>query len=82
MKTVYNMEENNRATGRTTRLIQYYIDQLYTTDKPVVIYDHFDSIHAHKHLTNLIVKRFNNELNRGHKILTKIGANILQLTDK
>ena len=76
------MEENNRATGRTTRLVQYYIDQLYNTDKPVVIYDHFDHIDAHKMLTDLIIKRFNNELNRGHKILNRVDKNILQLTNK
>lgn len=76
------MEENNRGTGRTTRLIQYYIDQLYTTDKPVVIYDHFDHKRAHKILTDLIVKRYNNELIGRHKVLNRVGDNILQLTNK
>ena len=77
-----NMEETNRATGRTTRLIQYYIDQLYNADKPVIIYDHFDHSRAHKMLADLIVKRYNNELNRGHKVLNRVGDNILQLTDR
>jgi ribosomal protein L31E len=84
LKTVYNMEDKNRATGRTNRLIQFYIDKLFTTNDEVVIYDHFDHSIAHKFLTDAIIRRMNNEmlLRRTELTLNKINSNTLQLTHK
>jgi hypothetical protein len=84
IKNIYIIrnKDRDRATGRTTRLVQYYIDLLFSTDNIVEIRDHFNHIAAHSYLTELIIKRFNNELNRGHKILTRVGRNALQLTNK
>ena len=78
------MKDKNRATGRTTRLIQFYIDKLFTTNDEVVIYDHFDHIIAHRFLTDAIIRRMNNEiiLRRAKLTLNKINSNTLQLTHK
>jgi hypothetical protein len=76
------MEENNRGTGRTTRLVQFYIDKLFTTTDEVIIYDHYDHKIAHKFLTDAIIRRMHNEilLRRKDLILKRINSNILQLT--
>ena len=67
--TIYNStpdlwdnEESNRATGRTTRLVDYYIQELFNnSNKEIEIIDHYDHIKAHIHLTQIILKRFYNE---------------------
>lgn len=84
IKNIYIIKNKDRyrATGRTTRLIQYYIDLLFSTDNIVEIRDHFDHITAHVYLTNLIVDRYYNELNRGHKEIIRCGRNRLKLINK
>ena len=51
-------DDLNRATGRTTRLIDYYIQELYNNpNKEIEIIDHYDNIKAHIHLTQMILQR-------------------------
>lgn len=53
-----SINEENRATGRTTRLIDYYIQKLYSSpNKEIEIIDHWDNIKAHIHLTQMILQR-------------------------
>jgi len=75
------MGDENRGTGRTTRLVQYYIDKLFTTTDEVIIYDHYDHKTAHKFLTDAIIRRMHNEIIFKGKGLTlnKINSNTLQL---
>ena len=69
------MEEINRGTGRTTRLIDSYIQELFKNGE-IEVRDHYDSIHAHKYLVKRIVDRYNNEFNRGHQKLVIKHLNI------
>lgn len=47
-----------RATGETTRLIDYYIQELYKNYKEwILVEDHYDSKNSHKILINAIMKR-------------------------
>lgn len=63
--TIYNStpdlwdnEDSNRATGRTTRLVDYYIQELFNhPNSEIEIIDHYDNIKAHIHLTQMILQR-------------------------
>lgn len=47
-----------RATGETTRLIDYYIQELYKNYKEwILVEDHYDSKNSHIILINAIMKR-------------------------
>lgn len=52
----------DKSTGRTTRLIDYYIQQLFQNKgEYVVICDHYDSVNSHRRLFDLIVNRLQTE---------------------
>ena len=63
--TIYNStpdlwdnNDSNRATGRTTRLVDHYIQELFNNpNKEIEIIDHYDNIKAHIHLTQMILQR-------------------------
>ena len=73
--TIYNStpdlwdnEESNRATGRTTRLVDYYIQELFNnSNKEIEIIDHTNNQQSNIHLTQMILQRFYNE-HKGVKI--------------
>lgn len=51
-----------RGTGRTTRLVDEYIQYLYDNlDQPVVVIDHHDGFGGSRYLTERIVNRIKNE---------------------
>ncbi len=74
--------EENRGTGRTTRLVQHYMNELFNNRGVVVkVKDHYDSASAHRYLTDRIIDRFDNEINmRGYLTLTRMSATSLKLT--
>lgn len=57
-------DDKHRGTGRTTRLADSYIQQLYK-DKIVTVTDHHNHNNAHRYLADLICKRIKNESNLG-----------------
>ena len=67
--TIYNStpnlwdnEDSNRATGRTTRLVDYYIQELFNhPNEEVEIIDHTNTQQSNTHLTQLILQRMYNE---------------------
>ena len=55
---LWDNEDSNRATGRTTRLVDYYIQELFNNpNKEIEIIDHYDNIKAHIHLTHRLLQR-------------------------
>ena len=55
-------EDLNRATGRTTRLVDYYIQELFNNpNEEVEIIDHTNTQQSNIHLTQLILQRVYNE---------------------
>lgn len=57
-----------RCTGRTTRLADYYVQQLLNNpNKEIEIIDHWDNIKAHIQLTTTILHRLFDE-HKGIKI--------------
>lgn len=55
-------ELSTRATGRSTRLIDEYIQKLFENrGQWIKIYDHYESKQAHNILANKIIKRIQNE---------------------
>ena len=67
--TIYNStpnlwdnEDSNRGTGRTTRLVDYYIQELFNhPNEEVEIIDHTNTRQSNTHLTQLILQRMYNE---------------------
>ena len=67
--TIYNStpnlwdnEDSNRATGRTTRLVDYYIQKLFNNpNEEIKIIDHINTQQSNTHLTQLILQRMYNE---------------------
>lgn len=55
---LWDNNDADRSTGRTTRLVDYYIQELYSSpNKEIKILDHYDSIKADIHLTQMILQR-------------------------
>lgn len=51
--------EDFRASGRTTRLIDYYIQELFNNpNKEINIIDHTDNQQSNSYLTQMILRRF------------------------
>lgn len=52
------MEESKevRGTGRSTRLIDIYIQELFT-NKEIIVIDHYDDLNSHRILAERICKR-------------------------
>ena len=82
--TIYNStpnlwdnEDSNRATGRTTRLVDYYIQELFNhPNEEVEIIDHTTMTQSNIHLTQMILRRMYEE-HRGSKIKV-IKQNVLK----
>lgn len=82
--TIYNSTPNlwddnnsNRATGRTTRLVDYYIQKLFNNpNEEIKIIDHYNIQQSNIHLTQMILRRLDNE-HRGVKIKV-VNQNILK----
>jgi len=56
------IKEELRATGKTTRLVDEYIQKLYSClNDYIEIKDHFNSFHSNKYLQDLIIKRLISE---------------------
>ena len=69
------MEDELRATGRTSRLVDGYIQELFNTGE-IEVRDHYPNRNAHKFLLNRIIDRYNNEYNRGFQKLIIKDLNI------
>lgn len=69
------IKDKNRGSGRTTRLIDYYIQELFTKGE-INVKDHYDNIIAHKYLVQRIKDRYKNEFNRGFQELIINNLNI------
>lgn len=69
------MEDQLRATGRTSRLVDSYIQELFN-NKEIEVRDHFTNTRAHKDLLKRIVNRYNNEYNRGFQKLVIKDLNV------
>ena len=63
-KIQHIIEEKGRATGRTTRLADAFIQELFKTGH-IKIIDHYNSRDAHKRLFNIICRRL--ELEHGNQ---------------
>lgn len=58
------MDDELRATGRTTRLVDKYIQDLFNNrGEWITVIDHWGSRHANDYLVERIIKRFHNEYN-------------------
>lgn len=56
------LKDINRSTGKTTRLIDYYIQELYNNpNSPIKIIDHCDHPQSSKYLIKAILRRLNSE---------------------
>ena len=59
---LWDNEDSNRATGRTTRLVDYYIQKLFNNpNEEVEIIDHTNTQQSNTHLTQLVLQRMYNE---------------------
>lgn len=56
------MEDQNRRTGRTTRLVDEAIQTIFTKGTWTAR-DHYDDIHAHRTLFQRVMDRLNREHN-------------------
>ena len=66
-----------RSSGRTTRLIDYYIQELFNNpNKEIEIIDHTTMTQSNIHLTQMILRRMYEE-HRGSKIKV-IKQNVLK----
>ena len=76
-KVEEELEENLRSTGRTTRLIDYYIQELFNHPFDTIeIIDHTNNQQSNVHLTQMILKRMYEE-HRKNKIKV-IKQNVLK----
>ena len=70
-------EDLNRATGRTTRLVDYYIQELFNNpNSEIEIIDHTNIQQSNIHLTQMILRRMYEE-HRNAKIKV-IKQNVLK----
>lgn len=63
--------ENKRSTGRTTRLVDHYIQELFTKGEAIII-DHFNTRNENKELAKKVLNRLNNEHNKKGKVVINI----------
>lgn len=67
---LWDNSESNRATGRTTRLVDYYIQELFNNpNKEIEIIDHHNTQQSNIHLTQLILRRMYEEHRCNIKII-------------
>jgi CRISPR/Cas system CSM-associated protein Csm2 small subunit len=75
------ISSNEKATGRTTKLADYYIQELFNNpNKEIEITDHTDTQQSNVHLTQIILRRVYEE-HRGVKIKL-ISPNILKYVQR
>ena len=78
---INRMTKDEKATGRTTKLADYYIQELFNNpNKEIEITDHTDTQQSNVHLTQIILRRVYEE-HRGVKIKL-ISPNILKYVQK
>ena len=54
--------EENRQTGRTTRLVDFYIQELYNnSNKEIIIKDHYENNESNRYLLSRIKYRLEKE---------------------
>jgi len=74
---LWDNNDSNRTTGRTTRLVDYYIQELFNNpNKEIEIIDHYNMQQSNIHLTQMILRRMYEE-HRGVKIKV-VDQNILK----
>lgn len=74
------MEDINRGTGRTTRLIQVHVDALFNNfGEAIEVKDHWDDTRAHRYLTSRIIDRYHNEFNLKRYELVTVTPTSLKL---
>lgn len=74
---LFDDSDSNRATGRTTRLVDYYIQKLFNNpNEEIEIIDHYNIQQSNIHLTQMILRRLYEE-HRGVKIKV-VNQNILK----
>ena len=74
---LWDNNDSNRATGRTTRLVDHYIQELFNNpNKEIEIIDHTNTQQSNIHLTQMILRRTYEE-HRGVKIKV-IKQNVLK----
>lgn len=57
--------EKNRATGRTSRLVDSYIQELFNQGE-IDVKDHHDDKHSNRYLLERIVDRYEREYNKSN----------------
>lgn len=57
-----------RRRGRTSRLVDFYIQELFTKGE-IEVRDHYDHKNAHRFLLSRIVNRYNNEYSKSFQTL-------------
>ena len=71
--------ERERQTGRTIRLVDYYIQELFKNPNSwITIKDHYDHPTAHKVILGKILKRLDSEHNISEKQTSRIGIEVIK----
>lgn len=69
-----------RSTGRTTRLVDFYVQKLFTNPNVAIdIRDHEGYNEANRYLVERIYNRFRNEFPQQFLFLEKLGNNRMML---
>ena len=73
------MEE--RITGRSTRLIDKYIQEFFTNPAGIGVYvlDHYDDIRAHQSLLDRVISRLKIEHSGVHYAVDKVTNSIMRI---
>lgn len=70
-----------RATGRSTRLVDEYIQMFFTNPQgvPVKVLDHYDDIKAHVQLLERVVSRLKIEHKGVHYSIDRVTNSIMRM---
>lgn len=71
----------DRATGRSTRLIDKYIQEFFTNPAGISVYvlDHYDDIRAHKLLLDRVISRLKIEHPGVHYAVDRVTNSIMRM---
>lgn len=78
LRKIDELDNLERRTGRSTRLIDKYIQELFEK-KIVIVYDHYPKIEAHNDLFNRVMTRLKNEHHAGYKFSIKSDKKLLKI---
>lgn len=76
-----DIEREFRGTGRTTRLVDKYVQEFFTnpTGVPVMVLDHWDDVKAHTALLERVVSRLKTEHRWVHYSIDRVTNSIMRM---